>query len=193
MKNRSLRRRPPLSRRRKKVIYIGCEGESEAAYVALLNEIIKEQKLDVSLKADVLNPGAGDPLELVKKASKHVRKEGRNTFAHKVIFLDRDCYSQNPQKAQEAEELAEEEGFFLLWQDPNHEGFLLRHLPGCEDQNPTRAKDAERRLRQKWPEYEKPMARTDLEKHIDWAGVQRAARKLPCLRSLLEKIGLVRP
>ncbi|VVM06174.1 RloB domain-containing protein [Methylacidimicrobium tartarophylax] len=192
MKKRSLRRRPSLSRRRKKVIYVGCEGKSEEAYVALLNEFIKEQKLDLWLEADRLNPGAGDPLELVRKASKHVRKEGRNAFAYKVILLDQDRCSQNPQKAKEARELAEKEGILLLWQDPNHEGFLLRHLPGCQDQNPTTAEEAERRLRQKWPEYEKPMARKDLEKRIDWDGVRRAAGKLPCLQSLLEKIGLVR-
>lgn len=37
-------------RLRKKVIYAGCEGESERAYVALVNSIIDQRCLPVYLK-----------------------------------------------------------------------------------------------------------------------------------------------
>lgn len=191
-KGRRNRRAPPRPRR--KVIYVGCEGDSEQAYVALLQDLINERGLAVTLRADVLNPGAGDPEALVRKAIQRIHQH--DYPKGRIILLDRDDRGQqDPQKAesirQRAQKLAQKEGIFLLWQIPNHEGFLLHHLPGCENENPSTAADAERRLRQKWPEYQKPMDRKSLAKRIGWDGVRRAAERHPCLRRLLAEIGLV--
>ncbi len=192
-KGRRNRRAPPRPRR--KVIYVGCEGDSEQGYAALLQDLIEQRGLAVTLRPDVLNPGAGDPEALVRKAIQriHARDYPKGRIAE--ILLDRDDRRQDPQKAESirqlAQKLADKEEIFLLWQIPNHEGFLLRHLPGCENENPSTAADAKHRLRQKWPEYKKPMDRKSLAKRIGWDEVRRAADRLPCLRWLLAKIGLL--
>lgn len=181
----------PSSRRRilrKRVIFVGCEGESEQAYVALLNEMLKELNLPIHLRAELLNPGAGDPLELVKKARERIRKQGRD-FAGKAIFLDRDRCAQDRKKGQKAQELAEKEQILLVWQDPCHEGFLLRHLDGCENQTPGSSEKALQALWKKWPDYQKPRTRSDLQKRIDRNAVERAGKGAPCFREFLEKIG----
>ena len=61
------RRRPNIPQRKR--VFLGCEGESEASYGALLGWLADEPPpLDVHIEPRVLQPGAGDPLELVRRA-----------------------------------------------------------------------------------------------------------------------------
>ncbi|CAB4242848.1 protein of unknown function [Methylacidimicrobium sp. AP8] len=95
-KGRRNRRAPPRPRR--KVIYVGCEGDSEQAYVALLQDLINERGLAVTLRADVLNPGAGDPEALVRKAIQRIHQH--DYPKGRIILLDRDDRGQqDPQES----------------------------------------------------------------------------------------------
>jgi len=43
-----------------------------------------------------------------------------------------------------------------------HEAFLLRHLQGCADHRPLDTQNTQSALQREWPEYSKPMSRTEL-------------------------------
>jgi hypothetical protein len=71
------------------------------------------------------------------------------------ILLDRDQWGLDTSRDQKVAALAAKHKLRLIWQGPCHEGFLLRHLPGCASHRPMTAKEALRRLKAKWPDYEK--------------------------------------
>jgi hypothetical protein len=52
-------RRRLAHREQRLPIYVGCEGASEAAYVAVLQDFITEANLPFHLKIDDLGLGAG--------------------------------------------------------------------------------------------------------------------------------------
>lgn len=50
-------------------IFLGCEGESERGYGALLNRFIHElPEIHIHIHTELLQPGAGDPLALIQRA-----------------------------------------------------------------------------------------------------------------------------
>ena len=58
-------RRPRVPRRKR--IFVGCEGESEQGYAALLQRFAEERGAAVHADAKVV-PRAGNPLTLVSRA-----------------------------------------------------------------------------------------------------------------------------
>jgi hypothetical protein len=77
-----MRRRPTIPQRRR--IFLGCEGESERSYSALLNQVaLEERNLHIALDVELLRPGGGDPLALVQLACRLIeRKTGQSwTFS----------------------------------------------------------------------------------------------------------------
>lgn len=183
------RRRPQIPQRR--VFFVGCEGESEAAYVALLNEHIRRRALAVALRAFHLNPGAGDPLELVRRALQQIKQRHSrgDRFAMSVVFLDQDKCVEAPARCQQAGALARDHGIHLIWQEPDHEALLLRHLPGCAALRPPRGTSMPA-LTQRWPEYRKPMTAASLAVRLDETCVLQARNVEPALAVFLNAIGL---
>lgn len=174
---------------RRKRIFIGCEGASEASYCALIGRLAEEPpRLHLHVDPHILQPGAGDPLELVKKAIATIRFEEkrRAPFALKAVLLDRG----NPEKSEAAQALASEVDILLVWQDPDHEALLLRHLPDCQQKRPPKGASLTA-LQREWPEYTKALPMLELARRIAQPELFAAAAVEPGLREFLVAIGFV--
>ena len=182
-----MKRRRPV-RPQHKPVFIGCEGKSEYSYAALLGHLARQSSgFRIHVTAHTLQPGAGDPLELVLKADRIAREieRRRSTFMLKALLLDRG----DAAKCAAAVENARKLGFGLLvWQDPDHEALLLRHLPKCQALRPPRGASMAALLRE-WPDYVKGMSRQQLSARIGLPEVRAAAAVEPDLQALLEKLG----
>ena len=182
------RRRPRIRPRRP--IFLGCEGQSELGYGALLDRLARDEATThLHIYSEVLQPGAGDPLALVRRAVERINNiEGRRVPFHvKAVLLDRG----NAQKNAQATKYARENGIdILIWQEPDHEAFLLRHLPNCQDRRPPSGASLAA-LRQQWAEYQKGMSALALAQRIDLERVRAACAVENDLRSFLQRLGLV--
>jgi len=77
-------RRPRVLIPQRRRLFVGCEGESEQAYVALLARLSGEAGLAVHLDAVLLQPGGGDPLAIVERAAaRAAEREGRRVIRTK--------------------------------------------------------------------------------------------------------------
>ncbi|MEQ1539482.1 MAG: RloB domain-containing protein [Sphingorhabdus sp.] len=182
-----------MSRYRKKKrlrFYIGCEGQSEVAYVGLLLDLCEASGVTVAVESDDLS--SGDPLSRVREAIRRIKHKemDREAFKGRFVLLDSDQADANVLKAQQAIQLADENGVKLVWQRPCHEGLLLRHFAGHENDVPANSALAERALRKAWLEYSKPMDKRELSKKIGIAELARVAAKTPELANLITTLGL---
>lgn len=182
-----MNRRPKIERRAR--IFLGCEGESEQGYGAFLQRLADENSLKVHIVPVNLRP-AGDPLALAEKAVKaFITEQRKSGFAGKVILLDADRLEEPPDRGRRALELLRREGFTTIWQRPDHEGLLLRHFSGREQDDPPRGRSMAA-LQAVWPEYRKNTSAVDLKKKLSLTDVRRASAVVPELAALLALIGL---
>ena len=184
-------RRPFIPQR--KPVFLGCEGESEAAYGQILYDLVRAASLPVHLHIEVLAPGAGDPLARVYRTLDLIvrRERQRVKFQSKAILMDSDQAREAPERLAEAKRLAKEAGISIIWQNPCHEALLLRHMPSCSSRRPPVCNAALQALVRNWPEYKKPMTRAQLASRIDLSAVQQGATVEPKLRVFLQEIGLL--
>ncbi|MBU1334469.1 MAG: hypothetical protein KJ944_11705 [Alphaproteobacteria bacterium] len=189
---RPVHRHRHVQRRR---IFVGCEGESERGYIAFVSNTLATVHLGVHLDAKVLRPGGGDPLALVQVASAIIDREQRNRepYERKFVILDADKLGMTPARDQQARDLAARIGAALIWQDKAHEALLLRHLVGCGNLRPATTALAEQQLKQRWPEYEKPMSAMALARRLDIEALRRASLAEPDLLAFLNEIGMFPP
>jgi hypothetical protein len=182
------RRRPIIPPR--KPIFVGCEGASEAGYAALVGRIARDEpEIHVHVHVELLQPGAGDPFELVERAIAVIREieRRRTAFAIKAVLLDRGA----PDKTAAAIRRAREARIHhLVWQDPDHEALLLRHMPDCQQLRPP-AGASFRELLRHWPDYEKGMSAQRLAQRIGIEHIRLACTVEAELRDLLVGIGLI--
>jgi hypothetical protein len=137
---------------------------------------------------DPLQPGAGDPLALVQRAVERIAdiERRRSRFAVKAILLDQG----SAQKNAEATSYATQNGIdHVIWQDPDHEGFLLRHLPGCQQRRPPRGASLAQ-IQSEWPGYHKGMTALELYQRINLGNVRAACAVENDLRRFLQRLGL---
>ena len=170
---RGPRARVPQRRR----IFLGCEGESERSYGALLGRLIELRHHRIHIDAVLLQPGAGDPLAIVERAvSQMSRRAGRgDNYVARAVLLDSDTCGRVPDRDARAITLARENGVRLIWQVPCHEAILLRHFEGCESLRPTSSGRAAAELQRRWPEYRKGLPASRLAACLNEAAVLRAA------------------
>ena len=182
---RSSRAIPPRRR-----AFIGCEGESERSYVAWLRSVIDADNLNLHLDAVLLKPGAGDPLRLVQLASDRMREHERKRGAcrWRAVLLDADRRDEVAGRRAEVDNLARKARLRLIWQEPNHEALLLRHLAGCETLRPPSTRVAEV-LRRQWPEYGKGMSAARLAARLGLDDLRRALRVEAELAAFLAELG----
>ncbi|MEA2998982.1 MAG: hypothetical protein QOK17_815 [Sphingomonadales bacterium] len=175
-------------------MFVGCEGESEQGYAALLARLIDEARLAVHLDAVLLQPGGGDPLAIVERAATRAdEREGRrgDPYVRRFVILDDDKLDQTPQRDQRIAGVAANSGLHLIWQSPCHEAVLLRHLEGCAQLRPPSTAIAGQQLVARWPGYQKAMPAVRLAERLDRAAVTRAATVEAELSVLLQEIGLI--
>lgn len=174
-------------------VFVGCEGESERSYVALLQQMMGLQPA-YQLVGEVLN--GGDHLANIESAHKALKRhqmQARGPFVEKFVLLDSDQRGKHAQRDAECERLARELGLSLIWQEPCHEALLLRHLDECTHRRPPTSDASQSQLRAEWPEYEKNFGRERLSTRIDIDALDRVRRVEPALDGLFVLIGLFRP
>lgn len=180
------RARIPLRRR----FFLGCEGEIEQSYGALL-QIMADESLQLRVHLDLQLLGGGDPLAIVEaavqKARERAQKRGR--FVGRAVLLDSDRHGHAPERDNRIAPLAQAHGLLLIWQRPCHEALLLRHLPGCQTLRPSSSAAAEAALVRQWPEYQKPMPARRLPEKLGLSEIQAAAQFEDDLRGFLSLLG----
>jgi hypothetical protein len=184
-----MRRRIVIPQRKR--IFLGCEGESEQSYGALLTRIVGQQKSDFFLDTVLLRPGGGDPLaliELAEKKKKQGEKKGGD-YAVAYVLMDTDKRGQAPQRDQQAIKLAQDEGLTIIWQEPCHEALLLRHLPNSQQLKPQSTALALATLNARWPGYTKGMPAAKLAATIDADSLRQVRVVEPALSALLADLG----
>ena len=183
-----MRRPRPIRIPQRRRVFVGCEGESEQGYVALLSRLLEERHRQVFLDAVLL--GGGDPLALVETARLRLRhrRERGDRYAARVIFLDSDQREISPERTAQAIDLAANLDLQLIWQEPCHEALLLRHFPDCERHRPPTTRLAGEQLLRLWPEYRKAMPAAPLAVRLDREAVLRAASVEAALAAFLAEI-----
>ena len=182
------RRRPVIPPR--KPVFLGCEGASEAGYAALLARIARDTPgVHIHIHAKILQPGAGDPLKLIERAIEVIQdiERRRAPFGIKAVLLDRGAPDKNAAAVVRARQARIDH---VIWQEPDHEALLLRHLPDCQQLRPP-AGASLGALRRVWPEYVKGMSAQHLARRIAIEHIRLACTVEPELRELLVRIGLV--
>lgn len=177
------RRVPPRA-----IIFIGCEGKSERAFVRLLSDLCQEAGLHLHLDA---RPGnGGDSVSVVQEAARHLRKHpDRVSIKHSFVLLDRDRIDQDVKAGRDAAAAASRWKIEIMHLDPNLEGLLLRLHPR-QDRRTVAPGDALKELRKVWPEYRKPPTASQLRQRFDLPALRRAARHDQELQELLAILGL---
>jgi len=184
------RRRPVIPQRRR--VYLGCEGESERSYGALISRLLENRRHDMHLHLDLLRPGGGDPLALIELAQKRAaagERKSESPYVRRAVLMDADRLGQSPPRDAQMLLIAQAAHIQIIWQRPCHEALLLRHLEGCQHLRPPTPMQALADLRQHWREYVKGMAAIQLSDRIDHAALRRALQVEPELADFLASIG----
>jgi len=174
----------------RKRFFFGCEGASERSYVKFMQTLADRKGLHVHFRAEVI--GGGDPLAVVEgaiAASRRLRRQIGN-FDHEAILLDRDRLGESPQRDQRIESSARNANLTLIWQDLDHEAFLIRHIPGQETRQIGRGNSLAA-IRQFWPEYEKPVDAIWLLDRISIEDWHRMIEANPALKAFFVRTGIV--
>jgi len=182
-------RRPPRAR-----YFVGCEGESEQGYAALLQRLADQAGLWIHLDALVLQPGGGDPCAIIELAADRARRRERQhgrAYAHRIVLLDADKRGLQPDRDARGLNAAAAAGLTLIWQEPCHEALLLRHLEQCSQLRPPLSADALQQLTNRWPGYQKPMSAAKLAERIDTHALGRISQVEPGLGAFLALLNLV--
>jgi hypothetical protein len=184
------RRRPTIPQRRR--IFLGCEGESERGYGALISRLLENQRRDVHLHVVLLRPGGGDPLALIERALKLIlegERKSESPYLHRAVLLDDDRLGQAPARDAQMASIAKSARIRVIWQSPCHEALLLRHLDGCQQLRPPTSSHALTELRQRWPEYVKGMPALRLADRIDDSAIRRVFAVETELAAFLSELG----
>ena len=180
------RRRPTVKSRRP--VFLGVEGKSEQAFVKFLHHLCDEHGRNLSLIC--ARGSGGDTVTIVREAHRSLMKRrGRIQFKDRLVLLDRDRVDADLRAGLDAEAIASELGFRIIYQDPNLEGLLIRLHEGSEQKSVTRGTEGDR-LRKLWPEYGKPPTAQQLIRRFGLDDLRRAAPYDEGLRRLLDVLGL---
>lgn len=159
-------------------VFVGCEGESEQGYVALLQRFADERGASVHADAKVV-PRAGDPLTLVSRAIDLMAQGERGSkpaYSIRFLVLDTDLFGQNAERDAQIPNLVSRHNLVLVKQRCCFEASLLRHIDGHENDDPPNAAIALTRLQHAWPDYKKGLPALQLQRRICLEDVQRAAQ-----------------
>ena len=129
-------------------------------------------------------------MTIVREAHRSLMKRrGQTQYKERLVLLDRDRVDADLQAGLDAEAIASELGFRIIYQDPNLEGLLIRLHVGSEQKSVKRGIEGER-LRKLWREYSKPPTAQQLIRKFGLDDLRRAALYDEGLRRLLDVLGL---
>jgi len=169
--------------------FVAVEGESEQSFVKWL-QVLSEKELHIHLDGVLL--GGGGFKSMLQKAVRLHKRRCRTAGAYQDRFLvvDGDRAEQGDWSIEELKHQAAKYRFTVCVQSPNHEGLLLRMMPGMEREIPDAA-SAETKLKSRWPSYQKPVNAHALGRQFSLEDLLRVAKADSDLESLLKKIGLM--
>ncbi len=175
----------------RKRFFVGCEGESERSYVKFLYELAKSEDKAVHLDAHLLKEG--DPLSRIEFAIKLVKRSQNvhGRYSAKFVILDYDQYGLDPRRTRRAEDMAKENEIAIVWQRPDHEGFLCRHFEYLRDRQILNKRESSSTLEVAWPNYAKNQTAIQIQKILSIKNVLGAADALPEFKRLLAAIGFL--
>ena len=169
--------------------FVAVEGESEQSFVKWL-QLLSEKDLHIYLDAVPL--GGGGFKSMLQKAARLHKRRCRTAGAYQDRFLvvDRDRAEQGDWSIGKLRSEAAKHRMTVCVQSPNHEGLLFRMIPGMERGTPDAA-SAETKLKNHWPNYQKPVNAHALERQFSLDDLLRVANVDSDLRTFLKKIGLM--
>ena len=157
----------PMTTKKRTRFFFGCEGKSEKTYGQFIQKIALCNKLHITFQ--LCDCKGGSPLDVANKAIEDSIKQNREAYPIKAKFLFVDCDKLDEMKTNETRELKkllENENFITIWQKWDHEGFLLRHFRGHENDFPPKSESLSA-LKRVWPSYQKgKMTLRDYDKKI---------------------------
>ncbi len=184
------RRRLLIQQRRR--IFLGCEGESERGYGALIGRLLESRRRDMHLHVVLLKPGGGDPLALIELARKRIsegERKSESPYVHRAVLIDADRLGQARLRDAQIAAIAQAARIRIIWQRPCHEALLLRHLEGCAQLQPATPQQALTELHRRWPEYVKGIPALRLADQIDDEAILRVRAVEAELAGFLADIG----
>ena len=172
-------------------VIIFCEGESERSYVKFLGAMANEAGLHYAFNNQLCgNTGGGDILRLAQGAEKKLdRLSNRGSVPeHRFLLLDTDINELEPVRCTAGIALANELGIDIIWQEKNHEGFLLRHFKGYGSHNNNES-EVNTRIVKNIPSYKKPVDANFLAKKLSVENVRYARNHIESFDGFFNKIG----
>lgn len=180
-------RGPPVKPRR--VVFIGVEGRSDRAFAQFLRRCCDKEGRH--LHGAIKTGTGGDSVDVVKETTRHLtRHSDKRDISAKLVLPDEDRIEQDRKAGRDAQAVASERGWEIIFQNPNLEGLLLR-LHQRHENRQSKAGDSMAELCKVWPEYSKSSLTADqLTGRLNVSDMQRAARHDNDLRTLLNVLGL---
>lgn len=168
---------------------MAVEGESEQSFLAWL-QVLAQKELHIHLDGVLL--GGGGFKSMLEKAVKQHARACKISGAYKDRFLivDADRAEQGDWSIEKLKCEAEKHKFTVCVQNPNHEGLLLRMMPGMEREISDAAL-SETKLKTRWPNYQKPVNAHTLGRQFSIDDLLRVARVDADWGNFLKKIGLM--
>jgi hypothetical protein len=175
--------------KRRTRFFVAVEGESEQSFLAWLQRLAQNE-LHIHLDGVLL--GGGGFRSMLEKALKQHARRCKISGAYKDRFLlvDADRAAQGDWSIDKLKSEAAKHKFTVCVQSPNHEGLLLRMMPGMEGEVPDAA-ESETKLRSHWVNYQKPMNAHALGRQFSVDDLLRVARVDPDFGIFLKRIGLL--
>jgi len=169
--------------------FVAVEGESEQSFLVWL-QVLAQGKLHIHLD-DVLLGGGGFKSMLEKAVKQHARGcKISGAYKDRFLMVDADRAQQGDWSIEKLKAEAAKYKFTVCVQSPNHEGLLLRMMPGMEREI-SDATSSETKLKTRWPSYQKPVNAHALGRQFSIDDLLRVGRVDLDLGNFLGKIGLM--
>ena len=168
--------------------FIAVEGESEQSFVIWLQKL-SERGLHIHLDCVPLG-GGGFKSMLEKTVRAHKRRSRMGTYKDRFLLVDADRAERGDWSIEKLKREAAKHKITVCIQNPNHEGLLLRMMPGMERHIPDPV-SVRTKLRRHWPSYKKPANAHALMRQFSLDDLLRVANIDADLQNLLRKVGLM--
>jgi hypothetical protein len=179
---------PPIIRTRAR-FFLGVEGESEQSFVAWL-QVLSQRELHIHLDG-VLLGGGGFKSMLEKAVRQHLWQcKTKGAYQARFLIVDGDRAEQGDWSIEKLRREAAKHKITVFVQRPNHEGLLLRMMPGMEREI-SDARSTETKLKSQWPGYRKPVNAHALGRQFSIGDLLRLASVDSDLRTLLRVVGFM--